>query len=281
MEKGPEIRIIGGASAEKKEEAREEIRRALFEHFETLSPQEQKDLKRLEYPKYKREAAVIRFVNEETSQLMQEAGLEPYDVPEENLHIVPPELYKKVAGTGIATAYTTKQGILFDAWHARNNLVDFGATVLHEILHLKGHLSLEVNEANEKLEKTSYRQGVTVKALQRYRNQGKHHNHFVGLHEAIVAEAEKRLLNKLLSRPELAAEKEWLMSEGAKEMKKKLVEKEGIPEDDIIWVSEKRKNDWKAVSYPRQRDVLNYVCAEIQKQFPSNSRIPTRCIKFF
>lgn len=42
MEKGPEIRIIGRASLEKKEKVKEEIKQALFNHFKSLLPQERK-----------------------------------------------------------------------------------------------------------------------------------------------------------------------------------------------------------------------------------------------
>jgi len=282
MEKGPEIRIIGKASAEKKEQAKKEIEQAFFNHFESLSPQEQGQLEKLEYPKSAKELALINFANEETSQLMQEAGIEPYDVSEKNLHIIPPEFYKKVVSDSTtAVTFNTKQGILFNAQYFRDNPVNFGAVALHEILHLKAHLSIEVQEEGKKVEKTSYREGVSVKALQKHGYHGKYHEHFAGLHEAIVAETEKRLLAKLFDRPELAAEKEWLMSIEAKEMKKKLAEEKEIPEDDIIWVGKKGEDDWEVVSYPQQRNVLNYVCTEIQKQFPEQFQNPDEVYKVF
>ena len=89
-----------------------------------------------------------------------------------------------------------------------------------------------------------------------------------GLHEAIVSSQEKRLLNKLLELPALAKEKEWLMSDEAKELRKKLAEKKEIPENDIIWVGKKEEDDWESVFYLQHRRVLDYVCDEIQKQFP-------------
>jgi hypothetical protein len=149
------------------------------------------------------------------------------------------------------------------------------------MLHLKAHFSLEVEEEGENVEKTPYREGVSVRALQRHGYHRKYHEHFEGLHEAIVAETEKRLLPKLLNCPALAAEKEWMMSQEAKEMKKKLAEEEGIPEDDIVWVGKKGKDDWEAVSYLQQRNVLNYVCAEIQKQFPEQFKSPDDVYKVF
>jgi len=282
MEKGPEIRVIGRASADKKEQAKKEIEQFLYDHFESLSPQEQEQLKKLEYPKSEKELALINFANEETSRLMQESGIEPYDIPEKNLHIIPSDFYRNsTRGRGTAAAFNIKQGILFDAQYFRDNPVSFGSATLHEMLHLKAHLSIEVQEEDEKIEKTPYREGVTVIALQKHGYYGKYHEHFDGLHEAIVAETEKRLLVKLLDTPELAAEKEWLMSAEAKEMKKELVEKEGISEDDIIWVGKKGKDDWETVSYFQQRNVLNYVCAEIQKQFPEQFQNPDEVYKVF
>ncbi len=269
MKKGPEVRIVGGASAEKKEQTKKEIEQALFNHFESLSPQEQELFEKFEYPKSEKEIALIDFANEETSRLMQEAGIEPYDVPVDNFHIIPPELYKKAADDhGTAATFNTKQEIFFDAEYFRDNPVHFGAVALHELLHLKAHFSMEVQEDGDKASKTPYREGVSVRALQSYGYHGKYHEHFAGLHEGIVAETEKRLLGKLLDRPELAKEKEWLASDEAKEMRKKLVTEKELSEDDIIWVGKKRKDDWETIPYLQQRNVLNYVCDEIQKQFP-------------
>src|SRR3989344_2476044 len=207
MEKGPEIRIVGGVSAEKKEQTRKEVEQALFSHFKSLSPQEREQFEKFEYMKSEKEVALIDFANEETLRLMQEAGVEPYDVPIENYHIIPSELYKKAAGdSGTATTFNTKQGIIFDAQHFRDNPVNFGAVDLHESLHLKAHFSMEVKEEGEKIES---------------------------------------------------------------------------PEDDIIWVDKKNKNDWETVPYLQQRDVLNYVCAEIQKQFPDEYKSADDVYKTF
>lgn len=271
MEKGPRIRVVGGASAEEKEQAKKDIERALFSHFESLSPLEQGEFKKFEYPKSEKELALINFANAETSRLIQEAGIEPYDVPVENFHIVPPELYRTATGRdrgGAAATFTTRQGVIFDAQYFRDNPVYFGAIALHELLHLKAHLSIEVREKNGNVEVTPYREGVTARAAQRHGLHGRYHEHFAGLHEAVVAETEKRLLGKLLDLPELAEEKEWLNSAQTREMRKKFAEIKGISEDDIISPDKMAGSNWQAVSYLEQRSVLNYVCAEIQKQFP-------------
>ena len=283
MEKELKIRTIGGASTEKKEQAKKEIEQALFNHFGSLSSQEQEQLKKFEYPKSEKEIALINFANKETSQFMQEAGMEPYDIPFENYHIVPNELYKKIKGaSGSATTFFMKQGIIFDAQYFRDNPVNFGTTAIHETLHLKAHFSIEVQEKEGgKINKTLYREGVSVQALQGHDGYyEKYHEHFEGLHEGIVAETEKKLLTKFFNIPQLQKEKEWLMSEKAKNLKEKLAKEKKISEDDIIWVGAK-ENDWTIVSYIQQRNVLNYVCAEIQKQFPNQYQSTDDIYKIF
>ena len=69
MEKGPEIRIVGGVSAEKKEQTRKEVEQALFSHFKSLSPQEREQFEKFEYPKSEKEITLINFANEETASL--------------------------------------------------------------------------------------------------------------------------------------------------------------------------------------------------------------------
>ncbi len=268
MEKGPEIRTIGGASSEKREKARKEIENNFFKHFESLSPNEQEIVKKLEYPKSEKEIALIDFANKETSELMQELGLESYNIPVNNFHIFPPETYNKATAGGRAATFFKKQGAIFNAEIFRDNPVLFGSVVLHEILHLKAHFSIEVQEEEkEEISVTPYRQGVSVNALQKHGCHGKYHQHFTGLHEAIVAEAQKRLTEKLINQPELSEEKKWLTSIEAKEKKKKISKEKNISEDDIIWVN-KEDDKWEAIAYLRARNVLNYVCSEIQKQFP-------------
>ncbi|MHB8173961.1 MAG: hypothetical protein ACYDFU_05820 [Nitrospirota bacterium] len=145
MRKGPEIGIIGSASPESKEQTKQEIEHALFEHYESLPPQEGEQLRKFEYPKSEKELALIGFANNETDKLMREAGVEPYDIPAENYHIIPPDLYKKAAGSsGKAVTFTTRQGIFLNAQDFRDNPVNFGATALHETLHLKAHFSMEM-----------------------------------------------------------------------------------------------------------------------------------------
>jgi hypothetical protein len=269
MEKIPEIQTVGNALDDKKEQVKAEIQNLLLNHLQSLPPQDIEQLKKHEIKKTEEQIALLTFVNAEVNRLSGEFRLEPYDIPTENYHIVPSNLYKKVAkNNSNATAFCLKQGIIFEEEAFQDNLLYFGAVALHETLHLKAFYSMEVNEDGEEIHKTPYREGITIRALQREGYHGNYHEHFRGLHEAIVSRVERDLISSLLELPELVKEKEWLASEEANKMKKKLAEEKEMPEENIIWVGKKGKNDWERIGYPKHIEVLEYVCFEIQVQFP-------------
>jgi hypothetical protein len=203
MEKIPEIQTVGNASDEEKEKVKAEIKNLLLNHLQSLPPKDIKQLKEYEIQKSEGQIALIAFVNNEVSRLIGEFGLEPYDIPVENYHIIPSKLYRKVAkNDSNATAFCLKQGIIFEAEAFQDNLLHFGAVALHETLHLKAFYSMEVNEEGGEIEKTPYREGITIRALQRDGYHGNYHEHFRGLHEAIVSRVERDLISSLLELPE-------------------------------------------------------------------------------
>lgn len=274
----PEFRIVGSASDKKKEKIRQELLNALFDNFNSLSPKERSELEKLEYPKSEKELECIEFANNETDQLMNEAGVTSYDIPTENYRIVPPELHAKISDdNGPGMTFYFKQGILLNAKYVRSNPFYFGAVALHETLHLKGHTAFEAtkedeiqeeNEAAEKSKKTIYRVGISAISPRKLISQNKLHEHFEGLNEAIVATQEKKSLRKLLGHPALKEENEWFASEEAQILRKKVAEISKIDGDDIIWIDKQKNDNWVAVPYSEARQTLDYVCIEIQKQFP-------------
>ncbi len=282
MEKIPDLRIVGDASEEAKAKERQTIEARLTDHVASLSETEQKALERLEYPKSPEELSLIDFANEESNRLRAEAGVESYDIPYANYHIIPPESYKKIdpEGNSSATSRVTEQGMVFRADYFRGNLVYFGSVAFHETLHLKSHVTFEVSEKDKKIKSTIYRQGVTVRATQKKGLNSEYHSHFDGLHEAIVSAQEKISLSNMMQLPVLQTERERLSSEEAVKLKKIISEKKDIPLDDIIWVGEK-ENEYETISYSRQRAVLRYVCEEIQKDFSDQYQTPEDVYKEF
>lgn len=281
MEKEPQMRIIGNASPEQKERVEQNLKESLFNHTHSLTQYDREQLENFEIPKSELELELINFANRETSLLMEDVGITAYDIPSENYHIIASELYEKLDSEGVGIAFPLKKAIMFDVRHFQNNPVYFAAVAVHETLHLKGHFSAEVQQGDDKVYITPYREGVSIRALQKYGYHGEYHSHFDGLHEAIVAEAEKKLLKKILALPQLEKEKDWLESTQANEMRKELVAEENISSDDIIWLDKNERGNWEAIQYAPQRKVLNYICLEIQKEFPEIYRNEEDVYKIF
>ncbi len=282
MENGPKIRVIGNADENLKNQLRDEI----FQNLQQkggLNATDLEKLKGLEQEKTERELALIEFADQEVSRLMEEAGLESYSIPSDNYHLLPSDFYQKHFGkNNNATAKIPRQGIMFDADTFRDKPIFFGSVAVHETLHLKSHLSMELNETEGEPEQTPYREGVAIKALQRDGFHGNYHEHFSGLHEAIVAETQKKLFDKMLNLPELATEKTWLESKEAKDKRAAIAKRKKLPEDTIIWVGNNEdEKDWEMISYVTQRQVLNYICEEISKDLPEKYPTPEDVYKEF
>lgn len=265
MEGAPKIRIVGNASPEENEYITDKFDQLLNNHNNSLSIEERERIRGHEYKKTEIQTAVIEGANRITSELMRGLGVEPYDIPLENIHIISSDLYNKAyPNSSIASVSYTGQGIIINAKEVRDDIVYFGSVVIHEILHLKAHLSLEIRKTSDRARTTIYRAGVTINSLQ---YEKMYHEHFKGLHEAIVTEAEKMLHKRLLDLPELTKEKEWLTSKKVTGWKRYTAKAEGIPDDEFKWVGKKGKKMF-GFAYYDQRVVLKYVCKEIQKQFP-------------
>lgn len=281
MEKIPGFRIVGGASEEVKNDVRKEMEYRLTDHIDTLPERTYKELEKLEYPKSPEEVELIAFANEETNRLRIEAGVEPYEIPSENTHIVPQELYKQIAPrTGVAACNFERQIIIVNARESRANPVLFGSVVFHETLHLKGYLAMEVEQDGEKVDTTLYRTGVTSIASQKKKIEGKDHSHFVGLHEAIISEQERRSFSTMLNLPIFDTERIRLHSEEGNALKEIVSKKRNVPFEDVAWVGE-NENEYMIMTYPKQREVLVYICDEVSKELPEQYPTPNEVHKEF
>jgi len=272
MNEGPEFKIIGDANDEEKRKARKDLLNSLFNHFESLPPNYQEMVAKLEYPKSEKEIRSIDFANSETNRLLQKLGLSFYDIPYSNYHIIPPDLYKEITGSeGTAVTYCYQQGILFNAQTHRDNSFYFAILAFHETLHLKSFFSEEANiDDDGDIRITPYREGISIRARQKEGLHGKYHDHFLGLNEAIVTMQQKLIHRKLINLPFFKEERVWLDSPRAIELKVKAAVDYDVSIDDIIWIEEKENGDYdyKTFPYSGQRFVLEYICEEIQKQFP-------------
>lgn len=267
MKEIPQFRIVGNATEDQKNEEREYLRNALYHHYQTaLSEEDLEIIEKEEREKTKMELLLIDYANKETSSLMESVGAPSYDIPAENFHLLPPERYnQEERGESIATTYVRLQGSLMNDEYFKDCPVGFAKTVFHEMLHLKGRVSVEIEESDEKIHKTVYRHGLSANSAQKKNEVGDGHEHFRGLHEAVVADCEAKFMEKLLGLPLFSKERKRLDSQEVKDRIKELAKINKIPASDIFWVGENGER-FVRVYYPKQREVFNYVCQEINKQ---------------
>ncbi len=278
MEKIPNLRVIGGVSEEEKEKVAQEMSDKLYRHVETLPEKVQEKIKSFELKKTAEEIAFIDFANEETNRLMQEVGIEPYDVPYENVHVIPDEEFKKESDTKGGLAFQMNQAILI---HEENRKFgpSEGLTIFHEMMHIKAHLTIEVQKENDELIKNLYRSGMDVGSSVKDNSRGGHHWHFLGLNEAIVATQEKKSFEALLNIPEMSEYKKLLKTEKYKtEFLQEVARHAGVPVDEVEFANEE---DYKTFSYRKQREVLDYVMEEVQAEFPEKYKSKDDVFKEF
>ncbi len=222
-------------------------------------------LKNDEIHKTETEVQIIGAVNRVTNDLMRNVGVEPYDIPLNNFHVLPHELYEKLVSsdrTIHANVDYSSQAIFMDGDDFKDP-VNFAEVTFHEALHFKGKLVIEVNKDNKGKRKARlYRKGISVRNTQKSSIEEGNQEYFTGLHEAMVAQATIDNFNIILSDPSLKSEKEWLASPEALQMKKRIAEINNIPIEEIYWVSKDGKG---ANRFPNKafRDVYAYVVSEM------------------
>lgn len=267
-EKIPGLRIVGGATETHKEEARKRTEALLHDdHLDSLSKEQRDELRRVEIQRSPAVLEAIDFANSYTNRLREEAGVEGYDIPAANYHVVPPDFYEKHFGKDtVGKAYYAHQGSVYNIKPFKDSPILFASTILHETLHLKGHMALEVEEERGGPVKSVYRTGLSVRASQKTIAKGREHTHFTGLHEAVVSELEKKALKQMLELESLGREAQRMAGQPAQDLIEKISRNKGIPVDDIIWVG-KDENQFQTIEYKSQRDVLHFVCEKIYDKY--------------
>ncbi|MFA6430531.1 MAG: hypothetical protein WC229_01405 [Candidatus Paceibacterota bacterium] len=265
MENLPKFEVIGNVPEEEKDKYRSYKKDIFIKQGEMLPKERAEELNALEQEKTPEEIVILNLINEETSRLMKECGVEPFDIPIQNYHILPPEGLKKFFGTDSDGVY--KNYAVGLSSELRSSLLDFATTAFHESLHMKSRSIWELYEDEKgKIKHNEYRGGVRSFSPNTKDEKGIRVGHFSGLDEAIVSWQEKIFLQKFLSIPELAKEKQVYDSEENKLLRQKIAKKRGLPEDEILGVDSSSERVLMYGYYGHRR-VLEYVCEEISKEF--------------
>jgi len=180
-------RVVGNIS----EAEKEQILRDKGERFDDQSFE---DLKGKEREKTPEELQIISLANETTNEIRQRYGLEDFDIPPENIHVITEEAWPREKSTAFFNSML--QGV---AMREKLSNVAFMKTVFHEMLHFKSYNAAQVPDG-ENPELDEYRLGLTVCT-----RDGKE-RYFVNLNEAVTEEMTKRFMKKLLTNPLFADE---------------------------------------------------------------------------
>lgn len=265
MEKLPDFGIVGNASEEDKAVVVDKIIEGFLKQGELLSDKKQKELKEAEYKKTEDQLSIIKSLNEETNKLMIESGVEPFDIPEKNIHFLKEKFLEKIGVNTDGSFDQKTQSILLS--DELNSNFKFSLTLFHEMLHMKSKQIWEVSSDGDKIKKAPYRNGTTVYSTHKKESESKgfEHAHFNGLDEAIVTNLEKICLPIILNLPENKKYKDIYYSEEQVEERRKLANKYRIEEGDFYEINEDNSISF---GYRNQRMVLDFLCEEIFKQHP-------------
>lgn len=275
----PPVRILGKLPEEKKRALGEEVQRRFREGtIDDLPEKILKEIETLEYEKCHYELDFINASNIFINGILKKFGLEPFDISAKNIHILPPEIYEKLAldKTNSAFHVPMKQLIILSASGHRLNPIKTAGSIFHEMVHLKGFESFDVERVGEQetkekeggnleFKRATRRVGLMTFGSYKKSQEKKYYESFRGLNEAVVAELEKEYTGKVAKSsndPEVRKQLEWLESDEAREFKQKVAKNNNIPEEEILWISRDREGLIRR-SYFEQRKVLYYLVEEI------------------
>jgi len=147
-----------------------------------------------EREKTSEELEIISFANEATNEVRRKYGLEDFDIPSKNIHVVTEEAWPREKSTAFYNSMV--QGI---AMREKMSKLAFMKTVFHEMLHFKSYGAAQIT-TGENTELDEYRLGLTV-----HTRDGKK-LYFINLNEAVTEEMTKRFASELLKKELFADE---------------------------------------------------------------------------
>lgn len=266
MEKFSQIKTVGDVSESDKRQVEEEYRSKLNEgHMAEFSPEYREEIEKDEMPKNEKQLLLIDLANKETNALLEKFGIESYDIPEKNIHMISSDLIEKIHGEKISAISLMPNRLILLDKNFYNSPILFAAASFHEMLHLKSYFSLQLekNQETGEIRKAIRRVGMGVSASLKKIDENYDHDHFRGLSEAITAHTEKQFLKKAMFLPILDDERKSLESkENTDVIDNRLPA--SVDKDDVYWIDNETK-EYFNVGYRKHREVLNYLCEEISK----------------
>lgn len=260
MEKMSSInRVVGNAPQKKKEQILKEIEK-------NFNEQSYKSLKSFEREKSAEEVEIINLANELTNQLRRSYGLNDFNVPLKNIHVIPDFFWPRSA-VGEAMYIPTMQAVFImdNSDMNKSKKVYFFKRIIHEILHFKSYNALQTINTGAKDLLDEYRMGLIVKSRKG------DVVYFSNFNEAVTEEMTKRIIINFFSNPSFVKEAEQteradgLFSEKTESNKNFFLRKE--KNTSFFRMSGIKKADWKMISkffsYGEERENLNLLMDKI------------------
>lgn len=179
MSKSSFERVVGNIS----ESEKEKVLQGKEEQFDN---QQFEELLEKERGKTPIERQIIALANRETNRLRQQYGLDDFDIPAANIHVISEDAWPAKKAEVGAFYTPMHQGV---AMRDHPSSLSFLARAFHEMLHFKSYQALQVTTGpGAKLEE--YRTGLVV--------QGRdgQHTYFTNLNEAVTEELATRFVLK-------------------------------------------------------------------------------------
>lgn len=261
-------RVVGNIPEAEKEQI-------LRDKGERFDDQVFEDLKGKEREKTPEELQIIMLANEATNEIRQRYGLENFDIPPENIHVVTEEAWPREKG--VAFYNSMLQGIAAREQPAR---IVFLKKIFHEMLHFKSYNALQVT-SGENPELDEYRVGLTV-----HTREGKK-MYFVNLNEAVTEEMTKRFATQLFDNPLFAQEAKQTKDVITRYPRAITGSGEPLFDDDTFYAEVEGKKSWgeavgrlfgaqekpkkittEGFTYQSERKILNTLIDKILKRNP-------------
>ena len=185
MEKSSSLdKVVGKVSEEEKKK--------IFDTFKTrFETTDIPKLKELEREKTPEERQMLREINEATNAIRRKFGLEDFDIPEENIHVIPKENWATEGET--AVSLPELQTILL---RERERGIHFAESAFHEAIHFKSYNAVQKLTDCDKV--VSYRHGLRIwPRSQEKRNSlpsGDPLSYFADLNEAVTEELTRQYI---------------------------------------------------------------------------------------
>ena len=252
-------RVVGNIPETVKEQIlREREERFNDQDFETL-----KDKEREKTPE---EIEIIGLVNGITNEIRKKYGLEEFNIPPDNIHVI--EQDKWIKDRRVKESYNAVFDSIFQAVVMREQpaRIIFAKKVLHEMIHFKSYGAWQVTKG-EKPELDMYRIGLAV-----YTRDGEK-GYFKNLNEALTEEITKRFSAELFSNQIFAREQkqtEEIMSEypdTATESGEPLFDEDTFYAEAIDRQNDRIKIETDKFGFAEERKLLNVL---IDKLFERN-----------